>query len=88
MTSTATHRSESPDRVADQHAKSTDYYQQARHEVMALVPATARRVLDVGCAEGALGAQLLERGVGEVFGIEYDPEVAARAHAPYGGLLR
>ena len=79
MTSTAPHRSESPDQVADPHAKATDYYQQVRHEVLALVPANARRVLDVGCAEGALGAQLLERGVREVFGIEYDPEVGARA---------
>jgi 2-polyprenyl-3-methyl-5-hydroxy-6-metoxy-1,4-benzoquinol methylase len=56
-----------------------DYYQQPRHEVAALVPATARRVLDVGCAEGVLGRHLLERGVAEVVGIEQVPEVAIRA---------
>lgn len=56
-----------------------EYYQQPRHEVAALVPMTARRVLDVGCAEGVLGAHLLQRGVAEVYGIEQVPEVAARA---------
>jgi 2-polyprenyl-3-methyl-5-hydroxy-6-metoxy-1,4-benzoquinol methylase len=56
-----------------------DYYQQPRYEVAALVPATARRVLDVGCAEGILGRHLLERGVEEVVGIEQVPEVAELA---------
>lgn len=65
--------------TADPHTKQTDYYQQVRHEVLALVPPGAKRILDVGCAEGVLGSQLLERGASEVFGIEYDPEVGARA---------
>lgn len=56
-----------------------DYYQQPRHEVAALVPTTARRVLDVGCAEGVLGAYLLTRGVEHMVGIEQVPDVAARA---------
>ena len=56
-----------------------DYYQQPRYEVAALVPTTARRVLDVGCAEGILGRHLLERGVAEVVGIEQVAEVALRA---------
>jgi 2-polyprenyl-3-methyl-5-hydroxy-6-metoxy-1,4-benzoquinol methylase len=60
-------------------AKRTDYYQQVRHEVLAQVPAGARRVLDVGCAEGALGQHLLARGAQEVIGIEFVAEVAARA---------
>jgi predicted RNA methylase len=80
--------SETPDQVADPNAKRTDYYQQVRHEVLALVPADARRILDVGCAEGMLGAQLLEGGASEVFGIEYDPTVGARADAPHRGPLR
>lgn len=56
-----------------------DYYQQPRHEVAALVPTDARRVLDVGCAEGVLGRHLLARGALEVIGIEQVPDVAFRA---------
>ena len=65
---------------------SLDYYQQVRHEVLALVPADARRILDVGCAEGMLGAQLLARGASEVFGLEYDPEIGARARTRLTGV--
>src|SRR5438270_625819 len=50
-----------------------------RPEVRALVPPSARRVLDLGCATGALGAALKrERGV-EVVGVEADPAFAAQA---------
>src|SRR5262249_17562981 len=47
-----------------------------------LVPFAARRVLDVGCAAGALGAALKRRGTVEVTGIESHPEAArvARGH--------
>ncbi|HYE89313.1 MAG TPA: class I SAM-dependent methyltransferase [Vicinamibacterales bacterium] len=58
-----------------------NYYQQARREVAALVPEGAKRVLDVGCAEGILGGFLRQRGVAEVIGIEQVPEVAERAKA-------
>ena len=52
------------------------YYGFLRPEVQALVPNTARRILDVGCAGGALGAGLKKRQSCEVHGIEYVPEVA------------
>lgn len=54
------------------------YYDQSRPEVAALVPAQARRVLEVGCAEGQLGRSLRDRGH-HVTGIELVPDVAARA---------
>src|SRR4051794_2428037 len=54
-------------------------YSGARPEVQALVPASARRVLDLGCAAGALGEGLRARGGVEVVGVELDPDLARKA---------
>lgn len=58
---------------------SSAYYQHARPEVLALIPSTASRVLDVGCAAGALGRSLKERQACSVTGIEYVADVALQA---------
>lgn len=47
----------------------------ARPEILALLPASARSVLDVGCGEGALGASLEARGA-RVTGIGLDERAA------------
>src|SRR3954451_10900437 len=69
-------------RVVDHRGKMSDSthvagalgaYTGARPEVQALVPRAARRVLDLGCASGALGAGLKVRGGVEVVGVELDP---------------
>lgn len=53
-------------------------YANPRPEVAALVPATAQRILDLGCSTGHLGGSLL-RGSREVVGVELDPRLAAEA---------
>jgi SAM-dependent methyltransferase len=59
-------------------AARADAYENPRPELQRHVPAGARRVLDLGCASGALGAALKARGAA-VVGIERDPVYAARA---------
>jgi 2-polyprenyl-3-methyl-5-hydroxy-6-metoxy-1,4-benzoquinol methylase len=56
------------------------YFGHARPEVLALIPPTARRVLDIGCGAGRLGEALKARQQAEVVGMEMDAE-AGRAAA-------
>jgi GT2 family glycosyltransferase/2-polyprenyl-3-methyl-5-hydroxy-6-metoxy-1,4-benzoquinol methylase len=59
--------------------KDAFYFDSPRPEVVALIPSSARRVLDIGCGAGALGALLKQRQVPEVVGIELQPRAAALA---------
>ena len=56
-------------------------YETPRPEIAGQVPATARRVLDLGCATGGLATLLKARGPVEVVGIERDEAYAAAAAA-------
>src|SRR3954471_3221949 len=47
------------------------YFDHVRPELAELVPGDARRILDVGCGRGALGAHLKARLGAEVMGIEF-----------------
>lgn len=55
------------------------YYNNPRPEVLALIPESAKMILDIGCANGHLGASIRKRQQCAVTGIELVPEVAARA---------
>jgi GT2 family glycosyltransferase/tetratricopeptide (TPR) repeat protein/2-polyprenyl-3-methyl-5-hydroxy-6-metoxy-1,4-benzoquinol methylase len=52
------------------------YFDFARPDVLALIPQSARRVLDVGCGAGRLGEALKRRQPAEVVGIEFVEEAA------------
>jgi 2-polyprenyl-3-methyl-5-hydroxy-6-metoxy-1,4-benzoquinol methylase len=56
-------------------------YENPRLPVQALVPHDARRILDLGCASGALGGALKARQPVEVVGIEIEPGYAEDARA-------
>lgn len=60
-------------------SKPADYYSQPRHEILALVPKSAKKILDLGCGEGVLGEALLKQGAEKVVGIEINPEVCEAA---------
>lgn len=54
----------------DYDGKSAGYFQCVRPEMLRFVPAHSRRILDVGCAEGAFGESLKRNRLIEVWGVE------------------
>jgi methionine biosynthesis protein MetW len=71
------HRGHMKDSTQDTDA--LEAYTGSRPEVQTLVPSSARRILDLGCATGALGAALKERQRAIVVGVELDPAHAREA---------
>lgn len=65
--------------VADARARRAPGYETDRPDVQRHVPLEARRILDLGCSTGALGAALKRRQPATVVGIELDGDYAARA---------
>lgn len=59
--------------------KSIEYYFEPRLDIQALIDASGKRILDVGCAAGELGFALKQAGAREVIGIETSTEAAALA---------
>jgi 2-polyprenyl-3-methyl-5-hydroxy-6-metoxy-1,4-benzoquinol methylase/GT2 family glycosyltransferase len=60
-------------------AGDLSYFDFARPEVLQLVPATARCVLEIGCGAGRLGEALKQRQTREVVGVELNAHAAEKA---------
>ena len=67
--------------VLPRSAKPASYYTHPRMDLVEALPRPHGRVLDVGCAGGATGEELLRRGATEVVGIEAAPGAAELARA-------
>lgn len=62
--------------------RQQEYHRASRAEVVALVPASAHHILDVGCGDGIVGAQLRSQNAARyLVGIEADPAAALRARS-------
>lgn len=66
-------------RLPVKHFTDRWYYQFDRPEVVEVVPPSAKRVLDVGCGAGRLGAGIKARQQAEVTGLEQDRSAAVLA---------
>jgi 2-polyprenyl-3-methyl-5-hydroxy-6-metoxy-1,4-benzoquinol methylase len=55
------------------------YYQSERPEMLRLIPANIRRVLELGCGEGTFGATVRQRFGAEYWAMEYNPVAAEKA---------
>jgi SAM-dependent methyltransferase len=69
-------------RIPGQPTKPQSYFEQARPELVALLPARLGRVLDIGCGAGGVGRAIRDRAE-HLTGIELDPDAAARAREVY-----
>lgn len=59
--------------------KDSSYFQHTRPEILEKIPPSARRVLDIGCGSGRLGAALKARQPVTVLGMEREASAAAQA---------
>jgi 2-polyprenyl-3-methyl-5-hydroxy-6-metoxy-1,4-benzoquinol methylase len=62
--------------------KPTGYYSNSRAELIPLIPISATRILEIGCAEGAFAKSLCAVRKGfrpEIIGVEINPSAALKA---------
>jgi len=63
------------------------YYKASKRNLSWMIPATSKKILEVGCAEGYLGAFIKEHFRAEVWGIEFNPVVAETAREKLDRVL-
>lgn len=67
--------------MPSKHGERPSYGDAARQEMLAFLPQSAMRVLDIGCNNGAFGTLVKSRHGAEVWGLEPHEESAMRAAA-------
>lgn len=68
-------------------SKEKIIYDSVNPAVLSLVPASAERILDIGCGTGALGRALRDQRQREVVGITYSPQEADLARPNLSDVL-
>ncbi len=63
----------------DYENKPDGYYNNTREEMLSFLPATAKKILDVGCGNGLFAETVKNRNNAEVWGIEYMEKEALKA---------
>jgi SAM-dependent methyltransferase len=74
--------------LSDTKAALPAYYSNPRPELVQLVDPMGWRVLEVGCAAGAMGAALLEKGAAEVVGLDLFEEALVHARMRLSAVHR
>jgi 2-polyprenyl-3-methyl-5-hydroxy-6-metoxy-1,4-benzoquinol methylase len=59
--------------------RPSNYYSDARPEMLKFIPKKTKKILDVGCGEGAFGASLKQKLGAEVWGLEINSKAAREA---------
>jgi 2-polyprenyl-3-methyl-5-hydroxy-6-metoxy-1,4-benzoquinol methylase len=67
--------------------KWSEYYEERRSDLVAVLGRPLGRVLDVGCGAGIVGSELRAAGAERLVGVELDQEAAERARPAYDELL-
>lgn len=63
----------------DYENKPVDYYSNVREEMLKYLPPDARRIIDIGCGNGAFGRAIQNKQNAEVWGLELMPKEAKEA---------
>ena len=67
--------------------RDRSYFYWPRHELLPLLPESARHILEIGCGAGVLGGSLKSRQNAVVTGVEYDPAAASEARQQLDHVL-
>lgn len=74
---------------AQYESKPEGYYGVTREEMLPFLPATARKVLDVGCGGGGFGVSMkkFRKDITQIWGIEPNKEAASIAEGVYDKVI-